>query len=137
MADPRGDDPGRRGGSRRQYGRYPLPREGRGGPSGTGATPAAGGSVYGRPDRPIRNGLSTASLVIGVTVLLLSTLFPGSLLGGMIAAPVGLILGIVALVRVRRGDADGKGPAIGGIVTSSLAVLVVIAKLVALYVAVG
>lgn len=62
------------------------------------------------------NGLATASLVLGIIGL-----FCG------IPAIVGLILGIVALGQIRNGRGTGRGLAIGGIVTSAVAIALTVA----------
>lgn len=43
---------------------------------------------------------------------------------------VGVILGIVALVKVKNGTASGKGMAIGGIVTGALGMIVAVVVLI-------
>jgi hypothetical protein len=65
-----------------------------------------------------RNGLGTAALVLGIIGFLLAVLVIGGLLG-----IVAVVLGIVALGRVRRGEANNRGVAIGGIVMGALAIL--------------
>ena len=65
-----------------------------------------------------RNGLGTAALVLGIIGFLLSIIVLGGLLG-----IVAVVLGFVALGRVRRGEASNRGVAIAGIVTGALAVL--------------
>jgi len=42
-----------------------------------------------------------------------------------------VILGVVALGKIKRGEADGKGMAIGGIVTGALALLLTVLIVVA------
>lgn len=71
---------------------------------------------YPRRALPQRKGMAIASLVLGILSI------PS--LGGLgIGALTGLVLGIVALVRANKEPAvyGGKGLAIGGIVTSALA----------------
>jgi Domain of unknown function (DUF4190) len=65
-----------------------------------------------------RNGIGTAALVLGVIGFLLAIIVLGGLLG-----IVAIILGIVGLSRVRRGEATNRGSAIAGIVLGALAVL--------------
>ena len=63
-----------------------------------------------------RNGMGVAALVIGVLSLVLALLvifFPIAGLLGLIA----IFLGIVALGRVRRGEADNRGQAWSGLLT--------------------
>lgn len=70
------------------------------------------------PARSLPKGLAVASLVLGIVGIVTSFLLFGALLG-----LVALILGFVALGKVKRGEADGRGLAIGGIVTGVLAML--------------
>jgi hypothetical protein len=65
-----------------------------------------------------RNGLGTAALVCGIVGFLLAIVVLGGILG-----IVAVVLGIVALGRVRRGEANNRGVAIGGIVTGALAIV--------------
>src|SRR5829696_53181 len=65
-----------------------------------------------------RNGLGTAALVLGIIGFLLAVIVLGGLLG-----IVAIILGIVGLGRVRRGEATNRGSAIAGIVLGGLAVI--------------
>ena len=65
-----------------------------------------------------RNGIGTAALVLGIIGFLLSIIVLGGLLG-----IVAIILGIVGLGRVRRGEATNRGSAIAGIVLGALAVI--------------
>ncbi len=60
-------------------------------------------------------GLAIASMVLGiVSVLCCCFPFPGI---------IGLILGIVALVKVNEGTGGGKGMAIAGVVLNSISTL--------------
>ncbi|WP_340562175.1 DUF4190 domain-containing protein [Streptomyces sp. GSL17-111] len=80
--------------------------------------PAYGGSPY-APPRPT-NGLAVASLVCALTCL----------------PPVGLVLGVIALVQLRRRHESGKGMAVAGVVVSAVS-LVIIAVSVVLAVIAG
>lgn len=71
------------------------------------------------------SGLAIASLILGIIGLLSGWLIFGGVLG-----LVGVILGIVALVKVKNGTASGKGMAIGGIVTGALGMIVAAVVLV-------
>ena len=71
-------------------------------------------------------GLAIASMVLGIIALLLSWVPVINNLAAVLAV-VGLGLGIPALVRARRGTHAGSGLAITGLVTSVLAIAVVIA----------
>ncbi|MGY2065306.1 DUF4190 domain-containing protein [Blastococcus sp. SYSU DS0619] len=72
------------------------------------------------------NGLAIASMVLGIIALLLSWVPIINNVAAVVAV-VGLALGIPALLRARRGTHGGMGMAITGLVTSVLAVVVVIA----------
>ena len=73
---------------------------------------------YGMPAK-LPQGMAVSSLVLGIIGLLLACLAFGAVFG-----IVAVILGVVALGRVRRGVNGGKGLAIAGIVTGVLAVLI-------------
>ncbi|MGY1651874.1 DUF4190 domain-containing protein [Geodermatophilus sp. SYSU D01119] len=71
-------------------------------------------------------GLAVASMVLGIIALLLSWVPIINNVAAVVAV-VGLALGIPALLRARRGTHRGKGLAITGLVTSVIAIAVVIA----------
>lgn len=71
-------------------------------------------------------GLAIASLVLGIIALLLSWIPIVNNLAAVLAV-VGLALGIPALVLARKGTHQGSGLAIAGLVTSAVALVVVIA----------
>ncbi len=73
------------------------------------------------PGRSLPQGLAVASLVLGIIGVLTSWILIGGLLG-----LVALILGFVALGKAKRGEAGGRGMAIGGIVTGAIALLITI-----------
>jgi hypothetical protein len=91
---------------------------------------------YGPPPRQ-GSGLAVASMVVGIVGLLLSWVpFINNV--AAVLAVVGLGLGIPALIRARRGTHEGAGLAITGLVTSALAlVLVLVTQLFFLKVADG
>ena len=62
-------------------------------------------------------GMAIASLVMGIVSILGA--LPLSFIT-IVVALVGLILGIIALRKVRKGTGGGKGMAIGGVVTSAI-----------------
>jgi hypothetical protein len=71
-----------------------------------------------------RNGMGTASLVMGVLALVLALL----VIFAPLALPIGLIaviLGAIGLARAGRGEADNRGSAMGGLVTGLVAIGVV------------
>ena len=76
-------------------------------------------SNYQKPK--LKTGLAIASMVIGIVA------FAGGCFGGFILAPIGLILGIVALVKVNKHSLQygGKGFAIAGTVINSIVVLLI------------
>ena len=71
------------------------------------------------------SGLAIASMVLGIIALLLSWVPIVNNVAAVLAV-VGLGLGIPALLRARRGAAGGKGLAITGLVTSIVALVLVI-----------
>jgi hypothetical protein len=71
------------------------------------------------------SGLAIASMVLGIIALLLSWVPIVNNLAAVLAV-VGLGLGIPALLRARRGTAGGKGLAITGLVTSAVALVLVV-----------
>ena len=72
------------------------------------------------------SGLAIASLVCGILGVLTGIfIFSGLSLG-----LAGIVLGIVALVKVKNGTASGKGMAIGGIVTGALGMIAAVAMMV-------
>lgn len=78
------------------------------------------------------SALAIASLILGVVGLLSGWLVFGGVLG-----LVGVILGIVALVKVKKGTASGKGMAIGGIVTGVLGMIVAAVVLILSMIGIG
>jgi hypothetical protein len=94
--------------------------------------PSYGPPSYGVPAGPPPKkgaGLAIASMVLGIVALLLSWV-PIINNAAAVLALVGLGLGIPAIVRGRRGTDGGTGLAITGLVTSVLAlVLVVVTQL--------
>ncbi|GGY63746.1 DUF4190 domain-containing protein [Streptomyces omiyaensis] len=66
---------------------------------------------YGRPPAPATSGLAVGSLVSGIVCCL---------------PPLGLVLGIFALRRIRKGGQSGKGLAIAGIALSTVSTLLVV-----------
>jgi Domain of unknown function (DUF4190) len=89
------------------------------------AYPQAPGGYGGYPPQPGgKNGMAIAALVLGIVGLVTSIIFLGGALG-----VVGLILGIVSL-RTSKRTGVGRGMAIGGIVTSVLAILATIALII-------
>lgn len=68
-----------------------------------------------------KSGLATASMVLGIIS------FVAGCMGGFLLAPIGLILGIVSLVKVKKLPLEygGQGQAIAGVIMSSLGVLMI------------
>jgi uncharacterized membrane protein HdeD (DUF308 family) len=80
-----------------------------------------------RPDyeRPRRNGVGVAALVVGVVALVLAVLviyFPIAAVLGIIA----IVLGIVGMSRASRGEADNRGQAMAGLVTGLVALVLAV-----------
>lgn len=79
---------------------------------------------YQQPEPPKKKqGLAIASLILGIVGLTICCCM------GIIPGIIGLILGIIAVASKQQG---GKGMAIGGIITSALAILVNIILIVAM-----
>jgi len=71
------------------------------------------------------NGLAVAALVLGVASLVAAVsfvMFPLALLGGLLAA----ILGVIAVSRGRRRGATSHGQAIAGIVCGVIALVIAV-----------
>lgn len=81
---------------------------------------------------PPRNGLGLAALIVGIVSLLLA-IIPGVGLIGVVA----VVLGVIALVRVRRGVATNRGVSITGVVLGGLAVVAAVVWLVVIFVFLG
>lgn len=67
-------------------------------------------------------GLAVASLVLGIVSVSVGWCYIG-----VLTAPIGLILGIVSLLQIKKDPSKygGKNLAIGGIVTSSIGAVLV------------
>ena len=78
------------------------------------------------PLQPQTNGLGVASLVLGILSIVFG-LIPVIGLISWILAPVGLVLGFIAL-----GKPIGRGMTIGGLVTSGIGLLICILWVVGL-----
>lgn len=87
------------------------------------------GSQYPTMEAP-KNGFGIASLILGILGL-----FGSFILIGIVPALIGLVLGIIGYRRVTSGEANNRGVAIAGIITSVLALMIAIA-MVALFAAV-
>lgn len=68
------------------------------------------------------SGLAVAALVLGIVSLLFAWLPVFNIFTG-VAAVVGLVLGIVGILKANKGTASGKGMAIAGVSISALAIL--------------
>jgi type II secretory pathway pseudopilin PulG len=92
-----------------------------GAPMGVSARPSMASPTA--PSEPPKQGMAITSLVLGLISLPLMC----ALGAGLLTAIVGVILGIVALVRSNRSPAEygGKGLAIGGIAASTVCFLTV------------
>ncbi|GAA1149855.1 hypothetical protein GCM10009630_55290 [Kribbella jejuensis] len=64
---------------------------------------------YGYTGSPGTNGLATASLICSLAGLLIG-----------LSAPVGIVLGIIALSQIKKRNQDGKGMAIAGVIIGSV-----------------
>lgn len=73
--------------------------------------------------RPLGSGLAIAALVLGILALLTFWTIVGGILLGLVA----IVLGVVALRRVKKGLAAGRGLAIAGVVLGILGLLLSLA----------
>ncbi len=103
---PPGDQPP---GGYQQGGQYP-PQQG-------GQYPPQQGGYQEQPARG--KGLAVAALVVGVLALLSSL----TVVGGIVLGIIGLVLGVIASGKAKRGQASGRGMAVVGIVLSILGIL--------------
>ncbi|MEX0835750.1 MAG: DUF4190 domain-containing protein [Nitriliruptor sp.] len=95
-------------------------------PPSTG--PAPGSPTWAGAATSTSSGVATSSLVLGILSLPLLIVFGlGALLG--IAA---IVTGIIAVRRTSRGEASGRGLAIGGIVTGAISTLLGVLIVIAL-----
>lgn len=79
-------------------------------------------SAYSSPNTvKTRSGLATASLILG------GLSFITGCMGGFVLAPIGLILGIVSLVKTKKLPLEygGQGLAIAGVIMSTIAILMI------------
>lgn len=81
---------------------------------------------YGQP----RNGLGIAALVVGIISLLVAWI-PFIGLAGALGGIIAIILGVMGLGRVRRGEATNRGMNIAGIVLGAIALILGIVTTVA------
>nr|WP_055503039.1 DUF4190 domain-containing protein [Nonomuraea pusilla] len=72
------------------------------------------GPQYGAPQARSTNGMAVASLVLGII---------GLIFCGITSIP-GVILGHMALSKIKRTGEDGQGMAVGGLVTSYITVVI-------------
>jgi hypothetical protein len=79
---------------------------------------------YGIRRRP-RNGAGVASLVVGVSSLVLAVLVLFFPLAGLLAV-VAIVLGLIGLRLYARGEADNRGQSIAGVATGVVALLLVV-----------
>lgn len=73
--------------------------------------------------RPLSSGMAIAALVLGILALV--TFW--TVVGGIVLGLVAIVLGVVALRRVRRGTAAGRGRAITGVVLGTVGLLLGVA----------
>lgn len=76
------------------------------------------GPGYPSAIRP-KDGFATASMVLGIVGVVLSFCVIG-----IIPAIIGLILGIISKVRIRRDNLSGGGMALAGIILSAVAIVI-------------
>ncbi len=83
---------------------------------------------YATPSRQSSNGLAIASMVCGIVSI---PLMPCAWFVAIPAAIVAVVLGFVARRRALRGEAEGKGMALAGIICGSSALALVVLAAVA------
>lgn len=134
--DTSGSEPPRYGDQPPQYGQQPppygqeTPRYGDEAPRYTQETPRAAGayesgSQYGAPSgygRSPSNGLGIAALVFGILALLFAWI-PYVNIVSMVLAVVGIVVGILALRKVKRGEATNRKMSLAGIALSVVALV--------------
>jgi predicted PurR-regulated permease PerM len=76
-----------------------------------------------QPQQPLGSGMAIAALVVGVLALVTFWTFVGGIVLGLVA----IVLGVLALRRVRQGRAAGRGMAITGVVLGTLGLLLSLA----------
>ena len=86
-------------------------------------TPSYNAPYPGQPQSQAGRGPAIGSLVLGIIAIILSPTVCLSWLG-IILGIVGVILGVVGLVAANKVPGTKKGMAIGGIVTSIIAILI-------------
>ena len=127
--DPGRDDADRRAGTEPpRYGpQHPDDRPAAYGGYGTGPDYGNGPPTgYGPPPR---NGLGVAALIFGI-IALLGAWIPLVNIVSVVLAIVGIVVGIMALRRVKRGEATNRGMSLTGLVLSVVALLLAVFVLV-------
>lgn len=107
------------------------PYAGPGQPYQPGQHYAPGQQPYGQQPRSGASGLAVAALVVGIVSLLIAwvpLVNVAAILGGLVA----VVLGALALSRIRRSGQTGKGLAVAGLVLGGLSVVASIIVNVAL-----
>lgn len=82
---------------------------------GWGPPPAPAYGYPGYP-QPLPAGMAITALVLGIAGLVLCW----TAIGGLLLGLLGVVFGIVALRRARRGQAGGQGRAVAGLVTGAI-----------------
>jgi hypothetical protein len=104
-----------------QYGQPPY-GQGQYGQGQYGQPQYAGAPGYGTTTAP-SNGLGVAALVLGILALL-GSWAPFVNILCIVLGIIGIVLGVMARARVRRGEATNGGMALTGIILSAIAVVV-------------
>lgn len=97
--------------------------------SNAGGTPPYGN---GSPVEQPKDGFATPAMVLGI----IGVVFAFCIIG-VVPAIIGLILGIIAVVRIRRTGARGNGMAIAGVVLSAVAIVIVTIAIIRAIIVVG
>ena len=77
---------------------------------------------YGQPQASRSSGMAITALVLGVLALLTCW----TVVGGIFLGLVAIILGLIALSRIKQGRAGGRAMAIIGIITGALGLIIAV-----------
>jgi hypothetical protein len=72
------------------------------------------------------SGMAITALVLGILALVTCW----TVIGGVLLGLGAIVVGLIALIRIKQGRAGGRGMAIGGIVTGAIGLLVAIVVII-------
>jgi hypothetical protein len=93
------------------------------GPGRPGSYPDPGYSTGTPPGQQRGAGMATAALVLGIVALVLCW----TVIGGVVLGLLAVIFGAIALRRASRGEAEGRGRALAGLITGALGIVAAVA----------